>query len=156
MIETRCKMPLGHVTPVLASHDTDSIVNSTIEFASSRWLKWHATWLFQSFNTVSTGINIILCQWHQHSIIVFIMLRQFKQFGTSLFWSCDTIHANSVTNGTIPFVRSSSSNRDATWLFWSCDVNGTSMINMLWQWHQQWHHYICLLRMTKLRCNMVR
>ena len=48
---------LGPVIPVLASHDTNGIINSTIAFANSRWSKSEATWLFQSFDTVGTGIS---------------------------------------------------------------------------------------------------
>ena len=50
-----------HVIPVLVSHDTDVIINSTIAFVSSKLSKRNATWLFQSF---STGISIMWCQWH--------------------------------------------------------------------------------------------
>ena len=51
--------PIGHAmlfVPVLASHDTDGIVNGTISFVSLRWLKQDANWLFGSCD-VSVGIT---------------------------------------------------------------------------------------------------
>ena len=52
----------GHVLPVLASHDTDGIIKSTIVFVSSWSSKWDTTWLFLSV--------IWHCwHWHQHYVI---------------------------------------------------------------------------------------
>ena len=56
----------GHVSPGLASHDIDDINNSIPPFLSSRWLKWDEIIIFQSFDTVGTGI--IWFQWH-HCIV---------------------------------------------------------------------------------------
>ena len=51
---------VGHLMPLLASHDTDHIINSNMAFVSSRGLKYHATWPFSvSFDTVGTGISIM-------------------------------------------------------------------------------------------------
>ena len=54
----------GHVMPLMpvsVSCDANSVISDTIPFHRSRWSKWDATWLFQSFDT---GMSIMWCQWH--------------------------------------------------------------------------------------------
>ena len=48
---------------MLASHDHNDIIKSTIALVSSRLSKWGATWFF-SHLTLGTGISIMWYQWH--------------------------------------------------------------------------------------------
>ena len=53
---------LGNVIPsamALASHDADGIINGSIAFLRSRWLKWDAAWPFL----------VIWCHWQWHHLI---------------------------------------------------------------------------------------
>ena len=54
----------GYGMPVLASQDTNGIINSTMVFVRSKWLKWHARWLFQFFDIVGSSISITWFHWH--------------------------------------------------------------------------------------------
>ena len=38
--------------------------------------------------------------------------------------------------------------------FWSCDAPGSSISIMWGQWHDQWRHYICLVKIIKMRFNI--
>ena len=48
--------------------DANGIINGTIAFVGSRWLKWSATWPFWSCDAFSTGICIKWCWWCPHCI----------------------------------------------------------------------------------------
>ena len=60
--ETRCNMTFWVMWyQCLVSHDTNSIINNTIEFVSSRWSKWDSTWLF--------SVIWHCWHWYQHHVM---------------------------------------------------------------------------------------
>ena len=59
------KVQLGHVMSLVlvsASLDADGIINSTIPFLMSKWLKWVAAWIL-----------IMCCHWHWNKQCVMLM-----------------------------------------------------------------------------------
>ena len=129
--------------PVLASHDTNIIINSTTAFVSSGWLKWYQIWLSVIWHlalaSASCDANGIVS-----STIVFIRSRWLEHCATSLIGHLMPLalpsvlhYANSITNGNTAFLM-------LRQLKWST----TGPLFVMWcQWHQCWHHMIPLALM---------
>ena len=171
----------GHImllAPVHVLHDPNGILNSPILFVRSRWLKQDAKWLFGSCDA-SGGINSITMTfsviwhcwyWHEHNVMPMALpitplyslhqdnwnSVQHNFFGYLMLLVLMSVshEANSVSNGAITFVRSRWWKWDAALLFWSCNAIGASISIMWCQWHYQFHHYICLVKIFEMGCDM--
>ena len=79
---------LGHVIPVALvseSHDADGIINGTIAFLISKWLKWSEAWLFWSCAAIGIYTD---SKWYYcivNSTIAILRSRWLKWSATWLF-----------------------------------------------------------------------
>ena len=130
-----------------------SEVKGTTTFITSRQLKWGATWLFRSCDTIVIATGITWCHWcwcHMMSLALVSVLHDAYSIinGTITPLGQDDISevqhellshmmqlalasascaANSIVNGTSSLPKSRWSKWSATWLFWSCDTIGTNI-----------------------------
>ena len=127
-------LPLVHV---LVSYDTDGIINSTIVFVMSRWLKWGATWFIWSCDAIGSGVSVIWCWQHCKCHLCNHYDKMIKMRCISTFWSCDAgvayCDVDGSINSTILFFRSRQWKWGATWLSWSYDSIGPSVC-LTWYW----------------------
>ena len=101
------------------------------------------TWHWHQHHVISMALSTVslytLCQGNQNNL-------QHSFYGHEIPLILVSVphDANSVINGTIPFARSRWSKGDAPWQFWWCDA---ICISIMWcQWHRQWYHCICLVK----------
>ena len=168
-------MPL---TPVLESHDADSVINDTTAFIDSRWLEWNTAWYFSHMTLLvltlaSCDVNGIV-----NGTIAFLRSRWSKSCAT---WSCDSMiplysltqndwneiqldilvmwhywywHWHHVMPMAPLYFIVQDDKSEMQHPFWWCDAIGT-VISITWyQCPHKWLHYIPWVKMIKMNCNM--
>ena len=158
---------LGHVMPlplVSVSHDADSIINGTIPFLMSKWLKWSGASLFGHVLPLVLTYASCDADGINNSTIAFVRSMWLKWGAT--WFSCHfkplalmlaSHDAVSIGKGTITFLTSRQSKWGVTWFFimwqnghWhhmmsSVLVPHATGISVSATWclqHHKWHHYI--------------
>ena len=87
------ELQLGHIMPfalVAVLCDADGIINGTISFLMSKWLKLGATLLFSPCATIGIVISSMWCQWHcqLHHCICQVNMIETRCNMTFLVMSC--------------------------------------------------------------------
>ena len=140
-IKMRWNVTFGHLMPLAlasVSHDTSSIINGSTAFLRLRELN-KVQHLFGNVMPLSSddAIGIVVSVMWCHCI------------GVSIMWCIQHHWWYHCTPS-----RSQDDQRKCNMPFSSGDDIGNSISSMWCQWHQQWHHSICSVKIIKMRCNM--
>ena len=140
------RVQLGHIMPlalVLLSHDVNGIINSTIPFLMSEWLKWGATWLFGSCHAIGTNVGIKWCHQHcqRYLYIPYIKTINMRSNKTFLFmwchWQSHWYHMMPMVSSMAPLHSLGQGNEIEMW----CGLLVIISITWCW-WHCQWNYCI--------------
>ena len=142
------EVQLGHAMSLALmseSHDADGIINGTISFLMSKWLKWGAAWLLGHVLPLVLTWEAYDTNSIVNGITAFARSRWLKYSTTLPFWSChanDTdfgitwCHQHWQRNHYILYIKTIKMRSNIT--FWSCDTIAIAIAITLCHWF--WCH----------------
>ena len=157
LLQPGCVMPLALL---LVSHDADGIINSTIPFLMSKWLKLGAAWPFAHVLPLALIYALCDADGTVNSTIAFVKPKWLKVM--SCHWHCCWHHMmpSAWSKEPIHYLYQDNQNEEQHDIFESCDScnchwhhmtplvlmsNDATAISarIKWcLWHHKWHHYI--------------